>query len=418
MESDPNEDEGSPVDQTTVVCASPKTTVSAVPEMTAVMVDSDLVVSQSIELNGDAIYLNYRQLHTLPADLFTQSIASALRRLYVKHNFLHSLPEEIKLFQGLAELYLHTNKLVSLPRELFELRSLEMLAVSDNQLRSLPAAVGHLENLKRLQLSKNKLTQLPKEIGQLKQLQVLEVNENCLCALPAQIAGCTSLRRLCLDSNALIALPRQLCNLTNLTEISACDNQLVCLPQNLGRMPALETVYVDNNPYLKTVPASTLRKTIGFFKSGKSNIPDRLLRQFQVLTFETGPDEHVITVPLPGELRSVGHICTNCVPLLQELSLRVVYRKLQRSDAVLHDIELPLDLISHLDTLTAHCQHCTCEIFVSAFPMIFRAQVQACDLLLLGLCCSAGCVRQCSLIVNLPLVYPRLEDLALALVLA
>ena len=84
----------------------------------------------------------------------------------------------------------------------------------------------------------------------------------------------------------------------------------------------------------------------------------------------------------------------------------------------LQEGEIPAELKDFLETPTAHCQHCGAEIFISAFPVIFRAQVQAYNLVLLGLCCSSTCVRQCSLIVHLPLLYPRLEDLALALVLA
>ena len=73
--------------------------------------------------------------------------------------------------------------------------------------------------------------------------------------------------------------------------------------------------------------------------------------------------------------------------------------------------------MSFLQTPTAHCQHCHVEIFTCAFPVIFRAQVQTYGLILLGLCCSSACVRECSLIIHLPLLYPRLEDLALALAL-
>lgn len=421
---DATQEEGSSVDastpdqQNTVHNCAGEPNAPKMSQMAAVIVNRNNAADiQSVELNGDAIYLNYRQLQTLPSCLFTPVTTAALRRLYVKHNLLDKLPPEIGLFQGLTELYLHTNQLVVLPDELFELRLLEMLAVSDNQLMSLPEAVGQLHNLKRLQLSRNKLQQLPAGMGQLRQLQVLEVSHNSLRCLPTQLADCTSLRRLCLDANSLVSIPRQLCRLPNLTEISACDNKLVSLPQDLGHMPALEAVYVDNNPYLKTVPASTLHKTIGFYRSGKSPLPDKLLRQQEILTFKAG-DEEQVTIPMPGELRSVGHICTNCVPLLLELAFRVVHSTQHRAERAVVKDEMPSHLIAHLDTMTARCQHCTQEIFVSAFPVIFRAQVQACDLLLLGLCCSADCVRQCSLIVNLPLIYPRLEDLALALVLA
>lgn len=80
--------------------------------------------------------------------------------------------------------------------------------------------------------------------------------------------------------------------------------------------------------------------------------------------------------------------------------------------------EIPLQLLSHLTTPTAHCQQCHRPIFVYGFPIVFRAQVQGSDLPLLGLCCTAACVHLCSRVVHLPLMFPRLEDLALAIVLA
>lgn len=60
--------------------------------MSAVPVDSGITITlPSTELNGDAIYLNYRQLQSLPSRLFDPDIVAALCRLYLKHNLLTAL---------------------------------------------------------------------------------------------------------------------------------------------------------------------------------------------------------------------------------------------------------------------------------------------------------------------------------------
>ncbi|XP_076444041.1 uncharacterized protein LOC143282323 [Babylonia areolata] len=400
--------------------------LTCAPVMAAVMVEgegdteADRVrrsVTLSVELTGDAIYLNCRQLVALPQRLFHEDVRHLLQRLYLQHNSLESLPSEIKSLQYLRELYLRSNRLEALPEELCELPHLETLEVSNNQLTGIPQSICRLHNLKRLRLARNKLSHLPPEVGGLHQLQALELSHNRLRRLPPELGGCCGLQQLSVDSNLLITLPRQLCHLTQLTEISASNNQLVSLPQDLGRMAALQAVYVDNNPFLRAMPASTLHKIIGFCGSGRAALPEplRTVQQHVSLSGGQGPETEV---PLPPEIRRAGHLCTNCVPMLLELALHLVFRLLEKSAGQMPEGEVPSDLQALLTTPTAHCQHCGTQVFVSAFPVVFSAQVETHSLLLLGLCCSAVCVRQCSLVVHLPLIYPRLEDLALALVVA
>ncbi|KAL8610801.1 hypothetical protein ACOMHN_016784 [Nucella lapillus] len=291
--------------------------------------------------------------------------------------------------------------------------------LSDNQLTCIPRSICRLQKLRRLRLSRNKLTHLPAEVGSLQLLQSLEVSHNHLRGLPPELGRCLSLQQLCVDSNQLVTLPRQLCHLPNLREISACSNQLLSLPQDLGRMASLQAVYVYDNSCLKAVPPSIIHKTIGFCRSGQSAVPDHLLTLQQHISLTSGQGERVM-VPLPPEIRNTGDLCSNCVPTLLELSLRHVFRLMRSSALKLEDGEVPADLLSLLRTPTGHChcQQCGAEVFVSAFPAVFSGQAELLSLPLLGLCCSSACLRRCSLVVHLPLFYPRLEDLALALVLA
>ncbi|XP_025077216.1 leucine-rich repeat-containing protein 28-like isoform X1 [Pomacea canaliculata] len=399
------------VEETTAAMAHKQT-------MLAIPVQDDARLKQPLVLlNGDGVYLNYRRLQDLPVQLFEPDTSVAVRRIYLKHNLLHTLTPQIKTLHHLTEIYLNNNSLQTLPSELFELISLEVLSVSVNQLTCLPSHVGNLANLKRLQLSHNQLSSLPLEIGQLNHLQHLEVSNNRLEWLPSQLASCTRLQQLSLDHNILQSLPREFCHLQQLTEISASDNALVWLPLDLGQLSELQGIYVDNNPHLTAMPASTLHKNIGFFRSGREGVPEKMLKKLLSVTIHSLENE--VTIALPAELRAVGNMSSDRVPLLLELSLAAAHTALCQAEKgqSLKD-EIPLQLLSHLTTPTAHCQQCHRPIFVYGFPIVFRAQVQGSDLPLLGLCCTAACVHLCSRVVHLPLMFPRLEDLALAIVLA
>lgn len=50
-----------------------------------------------------------------------------------------------------------------------------------------------------------------------------------------------------------------------------------------------------------------------------------------LIVLNAGQEEEVITVPMPPEIRFLGQICTNCVPSLMELALRVLFKALHNS---------------------------------------------------------------------------------------
>ncbi|PVD19895.1 hypothetical protein C0Q70_20389 [Pomacea canaliculata] len=270
--------------------------------MLAIPVQDDARLKQPLVLlNGDGVYLNYRRLQDLPVQLFEPDTSVAVRRIYLKHNLLHTL------------------------------------------------------------------------IGQLNHLQHLEVSNNRLEWLPSQLASCTRLQQLSLDHNILQSLPREFCHLQQLTEISASDNALVWLPLDLGQLSELQGIYVDNNPHLTAMPASTLHKNIGFFRSGREGVPEKMLKKLLSVTIHSLENE--VTIALPAELRAVGNMSSDRVPLLLELSLAAAHTALCQAEKgqSLKD-EIPLQLLSHLTTPTAHCQQCHRPIFVYGFPIVFRAQ--------------------------------------------
>ena len=113
---------------------------------------------------------------------------------------LDSLPQPLyglRHLTNLKELYLGHNKLGAIPDELAQLASLEKLDLTSNLLAEFPPALSQLTQLIALHLSRNRLTRLPEAVRSLKALQWLDLRRNELTELPmAAIQQMTSLTTL------------------------------------------------------------------------------------------------------------------------------------------------------------------------------------------------------------------------------
>ena len=78
------------------------------------------------------------------------------------------------------------------------------------------------------------------------------------------------------------------------------------------------------------------------------------------------------------------------------------------------DIEgcIPYNLTSFIKCPTAQCETCKRDIFLSAFPVVFKRYLGY----ILGMCCSLRCVKKCYQVIDLQLVYPTIEDMSLAFI--
>lgn len=81
-------------------------------------------------------------------------------------------------FTFLTTLYLNHNQLKTLPQEISRLRSLIHLDLTGNQLTTVPSQLGMLTNLRELFLFDNNLTTLPPQLGNLHQLEMLGIEGN------------------------------------------------------------------------------------------------------------------------------------------------------------------------------------------------------------------------------------------------
>ena len=130
---------------------------------------------------------------------------------------LRSIDTWLSTCSGLRELYLSHNKISEVPEDLKCLSNLKVLELSNNQLQRIPgAALSEWTNMEYLNLGCNRLLEIPDEIGRMRSLRVLRVSDNSLRQLPSTLCRLNKLQTLTLSKNRLVALPFGFHNLSGL----------------------------------------------------------------------------------------------------------------------------------------------------------------------------------------------------------
>nr|KAF6506307.1 leucine rich repeat containing 40 [Rousettus aegyptiacus] len=202
---------------------------------------------------------------------------SCLHSLFLIHNKLKILPEEITNLRNLKGLYLQHNELTCIPEGFEQLFNLEDLDLSNNSLTTVPAGFS-LSSLVRLNLSSNQLKSLPAEISGMKRLKHLDCNSNLLETIPPELAGMESLELLYLRRNKLRFLPEfpsckllkelhvgenqiemlgaeHLKHLNSILVLDLRDNKLKSVPDEITLLQSLERLDLSNND-ISSLPCS------------------------------------------------------------------------------------------------------------------------------------------------------------------
>jgi Leucine-rich repeat (LRR) protein len=202
-----------------------------------------------------------------------------LRALNLSRNDLSRLPPQFLLLTRLTALDLSNNDVDRLPSALpTALPCLRVVDVSHNRLQQLPACLGSATSLEALNVSHNKLTHLPWTVGACVSLRVLIASGNRLgrfhqgCGVPASIALIPDLRALHLSGNMLRRLPQafgaegsSMC--TSLRVLFLDGNDLPEVGDLPLRLSALETLWLQGNPRLRSPPSHVLSSGIDVIRS-------------------------------------------------------------------------------------------------------------------------------------------------------
>ena len=179
-----------------------------------------------------------------------------LTTFYLRKRGLTHLPVGIWKLQNLVHLYLSKNKLKGLPKGIGGLTKLTTLALHRNSLEALPEDLGGLISLRDLYLSNNGIRDLPEGMSNLKSLKDLDLQRNQLSVIPSAIFHLTTLEFLNLGENIIERLPPEIGKLTNLKDLVLFINRLKDLPIEIIQLVRLNTLCVEKNPQLKSLPFS------------------------------------------------------------------------------------------------------------------------------------------------------------------
>jgi len=176
-----------------------------------------------------------------------------IRKLILKYNWLHILPEEIGDLQSLSHLDLASNCLSEIPVQIGQLHSLQVLDLSNNQLERLPAQFNNLKSLTELGLCGNQMKTFPVEICDLKGLRVLTITRNRFMKVPSKIKKLQCLEILDLDHNQINLFPKAILALRKLTKLSLSRNFMVTIPAKIRKLPFLEELNISHN-HIRSLP--------------------------------------------------------------------------------------------------------------------------------------------------------------------
>lgn len=185
----------------------------------------------------------------------------ALEVLALDDNAVTALPPELGRLARLAELDVSGTHLETLPREMGSLVSLEELHACDAKLTSVPPELGRLAALRKLDLSVNALTTLPPDLHLASLVNLEWLNLRCNSLATVAVVDVPNLREIHLDHNKLVE-----CDVrgASVRVLDLAHNALVRFP-TLEALPALETLSLDGNADVETIPtgarsASALRE--------------------------------------------------------------------------------------------------------------------------------------------------------------
>lgn len=192
-------------------------------------------------MNPNILHWSYRDFREFPNDLIEH--CDTLDEVYLKENFIPTLP-----------------------KWLFQFVHLKFIQLSGNVLETIPCEIGELINLEYFDVSNNKLTKLPKQIYQLNKLQFLNLCDNGIYSLDRgksiknkftnehierifikiDIGSMKSLKTLNIEKNRLTEIPLELATSDSLTELFLNDNDLVEIPTKIMSMKSLKVLEAES----------------------------------------------------------------------------------------------------------------------------------------------------------------------------
>jgi len=225
-----------------------------------------------------------RSFITLPKEKFKnnmQLLNSLIKKRYItylsRNQFWNFFPEEAKYLRQI-EKYLgrdkvfefHPNYRLDSPRDTkslgFSVKDSKVYFVSlghsklqNNEIEESLAILTNIDSIERLELNHNQFTDLPDIISNFKHLKYLILTYTGLTSVPESIGNISKLIYLALNYNNLTVLPDTIGNWRTLESLYLNNNsQLKSLPESIGKLENLNHLYLRHTG-LKSLPKSFYR---------------------------------------------------------------------------------------------------------------------------------------------------------------
>ena len=190
--------------------------------------------------------------------------------IYLSHNAIQVIPDQIYSLSSLLSLRLSYDRLTSLCEPLSQMANLKELELSDNKFEGFftNSTVIHMDSLSYLNLSNTNLSEVPVTLNKLPSLTTLHLSHNHihhiieLCR--EEISG---LQVIDVSNNKISEFPKAFgIFLTQINFLNVVNNEIGKLPYNLGIHKNLKNSQVNGNP-LKSIRRAVIdRGTTGLLK--------------------------------------------------------------------------------------------------------------------------------------------------------
>lgn len=167
--------------------------------------------------------------------------------IYLKYNYISSLPDEINKLYKLEILNLFT----TFPKNL-TLSTLKILNLDNNMISKFFSNISSLSSLEILVLSNNKLEELPDEFMKLTDLKNLYLHSNNFSLFPVQVCELNNLEILYLSNNKINEIHKNIQNLTKLQEFYINLNNLSYITNNIilcRKLLVFDFSHIDYNSH-------------------------------------------------------------------------------------------------------------------------------------------------------------------------
>ncbi|HME56373.1 MAG TPA: leucine-rich repeat domain-containing protein [Candidatus Lokiarchaeia archaeon] len=195
-------------------------------------------------VNGD-LHLDAMKIRDLNDIDWSGVTPSRITGLFLRDNWLNSLPAWIKRLVNLTVLDLSNNFLNPFPDPVLSLLNLEKLNINFNMLVKIPETISRLTKLLVLQICQCGLHALPESLGNLQHLRSFAAAFNLLQNIPSSFSSLQSLIDLDLRDNLFLEFPPPLLGLKKLETLEFGKSWITKLPRSFDNMQSLELLRLN-----------------------------------------------------------------------------------------------------------------------------------------------------------------------------